>query len=422
MTRRFLAALLVSTLFPFYLSAQSLDADPSAQADLLAKVDGILQAVSRLSGLPIREEVTVDFKDRDFFQNYYRARLEKQYPPGRLAAVEKAYVLLGFLNPGDHLIDAYLRSFIGDVEGLYDPDTKTLYLAPGAPEEKQEMVLAHELTHALQDQSFSLNHYFGDPAAQTSDGEFAKDSLVEGQAVEVASEYSAEKDSRGLIGRSGETGLAALPSEGREGLDFGGLGKNAQGAVNFPYVYGSHFFKACVSQKGKSALGNFFKNPPFTARQIIHPEEYLSLKPPDGGGAAFDSMVFSNHWKIWQDSLGEYGLFLILRQGEDDSKAWKSVEGWRGDQVCLYEDSAARSFFLTGSVEMNDASSARAFFNAYGGAFLKTHANSKKIKFRPQTQWLRFGSDGERVYLSWSGKRVVWAQGVLPEEILSRLR
>jgi hypothetical protein len=71
---------------------------------------------------------------------------------------------------------------------------------------------------------------------------------------------------------------------------------------------------------------------------------------------------------------------------------------------------------------MNDASSARAFFNAYGGAFLKTHANSKKIKFRPQTQWLRFGSDGERVYLSWSGKRVVWAQGVLPEEILSRLR
>src|ERR1700679_2504167 len=100
-----------------------------AQADLLAKADPVFEAVSRLSGLPIRDSVPIEFKDHDFFENYYESRLRKQYPLTRQAAVEKAYVLLGFLRPGDDLIQIYLDSFLRSVQGAYDPDTKSLILA-----------------------------------------------------------------------------------------------------------------------------------------------------------------------------------------------------------------------------------------------------------------------------------------------------
>ena len=419
MKSRFWAFFLISSILPSHLPAQSLDSDPSAQADLLGKEDEILQAVSRISGLPIRQEVAVDFKDLDFFQGYYRVRLERQYPPRRLAAVEKAYGLLGFLRPGDRLIDAYLRSFVGDVEGLYDPDTKTLYLREGVPEEKQEMVLAHELTHALQDQSFPLDDYFGDLSAQTSDLEFAKSALVEGQAVEVAGEYEAQKESRGWIGSSGVTGLAALPPDRREGMDLSDPSK--EGAVNFPYVDGSRFWKACLSQKGKRAEGDFFKNPPVTTRQIIHPEDYLSPRPSDAG-VALGTIDFSGHPILWQDSLGEYGLFLILRQGLGDSKAWDLADGWRGDQWRLYGDSSDPSVFLVGRVEMGDAPSARALFDACREVFLKTKPTLGKINFGPQSEWFGLGAGGEGFYLGRLGRRVVWIRGVLPAGVLNRLR
>src|SRR5207249_9382328 len=45
------------------------------------------------------------------------------------------------------------------VAGYYDPKTKTVKLLDWVGAEQQKPVLAHELTHALQDQSFNLEKF-----------------------------------------------------------------------------------------------------------------------------------------------------------------------------------------------------------------------------------------------------------------------
>ena len=45
------------------------------------------------------------------------------------------------------------------VAGYYDPKTKTVNLLDWLGADQQKPVLAHELTHALQDQSFNLEKY-----------------------------------------------------------------------------------------------------------------------------------------------------------------------------------------------------------------------------------------------------------------------
>jgi hypothetical protein len=53
----------------------------------------------------------------------------------------------------EKLLVALLRE---QVAGYYDPKTKTVNLLDWVPMEEQEPVMAHELTHALQDQAIGL--------------------------------------------------------------------------------------------------------------------------------------------------------------------------------------------------------------------------------------------------------------------------
>jgi len=116
------------------------------QAFLLKEADDIFQEVSRLRGLPIKSPVQKEFKDKAFFRNYYLQLLMEQYPPERKRAMEKAYAFMGFLPPHTDLIQAYLNVFLGMVQGLYDPQTKTLYLADWA-DRREYIPVGDELNH-----------------------------------------------------------------------------------------------------------------------------------------------------------------------------------------------------------------------------------------------------------------------------------
>jgi len=357
--------------------------DPSAPAELVEKTEILLGEVSRLSGLPIRREVPVEFEAPEFFERYYRRRLESQYPPARAAACQKAYEFLGFLAPGQDLIPTYLGSFLGSVAGLYDPDTQTVYLAGGEDPDRLDRVLVHELTHALQDQSFSLKDYFGAEGGQSMDRQFARDSLVEGQAVAVSEDYESLSRDKGLIDASGKTGPQA---EGGEEA-----GPWGPGAVDFPYAYGAAFFRACRKENPGLSLKDLFARPPGTTREILHPGDYGRPvgEPARSGPRDWESD------KIWEDELGEYGLFLLARQGEPEGEAWAAVRGWRGDQVRLYEDPQSRRLWLAGWVGMESPSQAGRFYESCRRRLAK-----------------KYPTGAARVYWSRSGDQVFWAEGL----------
>jgi hypothetical protein len=133
------------------------------------------------------------------------ADLDREYPESRRLADEEIYKLLGLIEP-----DADLRELAGSlfgegVAGYYNPRTKQLRVVTGtgtATRVLAEMVLAHELTHALEDQRFGLDT---EELSGSDDAALARLALVEGTASALMYEYverhfTAEETLGGLLG------------------------------------------------------------------------------------------------------------------------------------------------------------------------------------------------------------------------------
>ena len=85
--------------------------------------------------------------------------LDRTYPVARRRADEQVLKLLGLIDPSMDLRDVSASVFSEGVAGYYDPRTKRMRTVRGAATGTRvlaEMVLAHELTHALEDQRFGL--------------------------------------------------------------------------------------------------------------------------------------------------------------------------------------------------------------------------------------------------------------------------
>ena len=85
--------------------------------------------------------------------------LHADYTPRELHVQEATLRAFGLVSR-DFDLEKFLISFYTEqAAGFYDPRTKTMYMARLDPADMQQMVLAHELTHALQDQNFNLERY-----------------------------------------------------------------------------------------------------------------------------------------------------------------------------------------------------------------------------------------------------------------------
>jgi len=74
------------------------------------------------------------------------------------------------------------------IEGLYDPTTREFYIADWSPLADQRMVMAHELTHALEDQLFQIEAWLK-AARPNEDAELARDAVLEGSAMAAMVDY-----------------------------------------------------------------------------------------------------------------------------------------------------------------------------------------------------------------------------------------
>ncbi len=401
--------------FPFPPRAASGDpgqlAEGKNQAGILRKADFIFGEVSRLRGEPILRPVRMKFKGRSFFNHYYRKILEKRYPPARKAALEKAYVFWGFLPPGADLIQTSLEAILKAESGLYDPSSQTLYIADWMSGDDQEETLAHELTHALQDQYFGLKAYLDQSAGRSIDEQFARAGVMEGEAVAISLDYS--------LGDSG-TDFTQLPNiadwmnsfNEREARERRALGQKAtvNPTVSFPYVYGTAFLQSYVKTYGWEGMDYLFRNPPTSTHQILHPETFfprrhnpvqvyiddLSRGPLEG-------------WKqIWDDTLGEFGLATYLSQFLPREKAWNSASGWEGDRVQVYEDRVSRRLLGVGYVIFGDENSAEDFFNGFRDFLDAKYPTGGFRRSDDAVHWMALKGLGKDACVEKAGRRVVF--------------
>ncbi len=138
----------------------------------------IVERVEDLRGERFREiprplRVTPEQARREGLAEYDRV-----FPPARQRADEALYTMLGLLPAGTDLREEATSIFGEQVAGYYDPRTKRLRVVEGAGTSNRvldEMVLAHELTHALDDQTIGLDM---ERAERTGDAALAYTGVV----------------------------------------------------------------------------------------------------------------------------------------------------------------------------------------------------------------------------------------------------
>ena len=127
--------------------------------DLLAQADEVLQQMSELTGLPIKSPLKKQIISRAEVEKYLAENLHVEMTPQEIHIQEATLRAFGLVSP-DFNLEKFLISFYTEqAAGFYDPHHKTMFIADWVDPDMQRLVLAHELTHALQDQNFDLEKF-----------------------------------------------------------------------------------------------------------------------------------------------------------------------------------------------------------------------------------------------------------------------
>jgi hypothetical protein len=398
-------------------------ASQKSQEEITQEADEILEELAAIEGVSVKKKVKVSFVDREFFERYYLSHLQTQYPPQEKDAYETAFQALGLLGKGEDLFTSYLKVFLSVVKGLYDPESKTLYLLKGASSTEQERVLAHELVHAIQDQQFNLTAYLKAGQGLTMDEQYARTSLMEGEAEGLSLDWKLRDEGNDFT-RMGD--IAPWVEQEKifevEGLKAFGKRVVSTDAINFPYVYGITFFQRWVRLKGWKSVDEIYRNPPRTTQQIMDFKSYFPFARSYVRVKLSDlSESFLNGYRlIWSNSLGEYGWETVLRNYLSAEEAAKAVAGWEGDGVQVYSGVHNSCHLLICFLVFHDENASNLFFKAAKSCWAKKLKIQDWIRSDDSIDWAAL-IDTKEVYLERFGRRVVWLEEV-PEGLTVPIR
>src|ERR1017187_3800414 len=176
---------------------------PKEAKELFRSVDEILKFASDDTGLPIDHEVKRRLADRKEVESYLQKGMKDDKDAKRLERSAVVLKKFGLLPRGFDLGPFLVAMLREQVAGYYDPKKKTVNILNWIDPEQQKPVLAHELTHALQDQSFGMEKWMKaaetegdrklDPTPSdidTDEESEAREAVVEGQAMVVMMDYA----------------------------------------------------------------------------------------------------------------------------------------------------------------------------------------------------------------------------------------
>ena len=404
-----------SSPLPAPSSVQQNQATASAtrNAALIAATQDVLKETSEIRQLSILRQVQSSTQSRVEIERSLIKSLDEDTSPAEMHADEVTLKKLG-LAPADFQYRALmLRVLTEQVSGYYDPKTKQFHLADWIDLDGQKPIMAHELTHALQDQHFNLRRFEHWPKGD-SDAELAAHALVEGDATLAMALYVANNPLRAL---------AFLKSLGTTGMSTEELDKAPRAlreSLLFPYQDGEKWVSALYKRGGWNEVSRAFTTLPQSTEQILHPEKYFAHEAPvkvtlpdiapllngsgrisasRGQGSAGRAGILpasffgpqpvagsadvpsalsakrelltarsplAGAWRrIAYDVQGEWGFYLILDQFlKSPAESRRAAAGWGGDRFAVYQGPNGAACLVSLSV-WDTENDAREFFDAY---------------------------------------------------------
>jgi hypothetical protein len=307
-------------------------------------MDAIEADMEALRGLELSMPVTRTLMTRDELAAFLESEFTQDYAPEEVEADVLAMAAFDFVDPEFDLRTVLLDLYSAEILGLYDDELDVFYIvSDDGFDLSDELTVAHEYVHGLQDQHFDLNAFVDDDTIN-DDEYLARLSLVEGDAslamVEYLWAHMNELDAVELAklleeDEGSDEALAAAPPIIRE-------------TFAFPYLYGLEFVTV-LQQEGWQAVDTAYLDPPQSTEQILHPEKYLSRDEPQVITLAPLTDTLGTGWHLVEaETLGEFQTNLYLVQQVDQETASLASQGWDGDRYAVYtSDTALLLVFAT---------------------------------------------------------------------------
>jgi len=354
-----------------------------------ASVAAIENAVQRIRDLRLTRPVAiVQMTPEQAAATLSQAR-EGAIDDATLAAESRAGAMLGLFARGTDLEAASIRMYRSQLLAFYDFHTRQMVLVEGArlrpvadaiaeaerptpavagrvaspvTDAIGNMIIAHELTHALQDQNFALGAKL-DSLRGDADRQLALRSVAEGDAMLVGwasatgrldphlppdTDAARDDATRALMARADGDGVAA-----------------AYDYFNFPYVHGLRFISAAYRRGGWPAVNALYADPPQSTQQIIDPALYFDRPTlPDRVEPRGFTRVLPRWTVAARDTYGEIGIQVILERNLGvDAPSVADARDWAGDRMVMLR--RRDDFAVIWIVAFRSAGAARRFAAAY---------------------------------------------------------
>jgi hypothetical protein len=352
--------------------------------ELFHSVDDILAFASQDTGLPIKRKVKRKLIAREQMEKYIHKGMRDDKDSQRLVHEELVLQKFGFIPPGYNLRVEFLRLLGEQVAAYYEPKNKTVNLLDWVQPDIQRPVLAHELTHALQDQTVDLLTW--PDAGQKDDKplpdqqelaveeeQAARQCVTEGQAMITLYDYSlAPLDKNVVTAPDMVNAMRAGVGDNSNGDSpvFAAAPMFLRESLMMPYSFGSDFVRAVLVKQGKqAAFTGMLLDPPVDTRQVMQPETYMAhqvvapLTVPD-----LDRLAGPGYERYDFGAMGEFDIYLLAKQygGNDAPKNY--YPHWRGGYYYAAhaktapKDEVSMLYFS----RWDSAESANAFAKLYG--------------------------------------------------------
>lgn len=356
----------------------------AASADnVFRQVDSLTAQLAEMTGWTLKRKVPAASISKSQLDKYLRDRLAEDTNPEEIRAEQLTLRRLGFIPDGFNLKDTLLDVLNEQAAAFYDTRKKRLYVLEKALDESsapmQEVVLVHELGHALADQYFNLEKFIKQ-AGKSDDSHLARMAVMEGQATWLMTEYQSQRTGQSIVNQPALIAMMSRPAA-ISAAEFPALEKSPrylQQTLLFPYSRGLAFQAAVRDKLGKDGFAQVFRDPPVSTAQILHPQLYFDRIAPEK--IEYPAIQAPGRWRILAEgTLGELDHQVLLTDyGLDDAES--IAEAWTGGVYRVHESRDRRRAILVHSTSWKTEAAAEAFFLAYRDHVLP----GKSPRFEPQ--------------------------------------
>ncbi len=313
--------------------------------------------VADIGGVPFRSEVPLDFLDRKQLAGYLRDVFDAEYPREQADGDARTLVAFGLLEPGTDLRALRAKILGENIAGFYDdrPGRKRLYAVSASRSltPMNQIVLSHELRHALQDQYMDTHSLLDDSIGDYDDRRLALLCLLEGDATFLMERFMLRELSGGGEGGVDLAGGVPLPTPPVEGAP-----PVVRDQLVLPYTSGAELVRTIWQQGGWAAVRRAWDRPPASTEQVLHPAKYLSNEAPRPVEVGFAPPVAR---VVKEGVLGE----MLARTLLGDEAPPDGAAGWGGDAFRVF-DLGGRTLLVWRAV-WDTPSQGRAFNQALRG-------------------------------------------------------